>query len=237
MLYPQASICRRKLAFLWKSVKISDILCKLVFRIMAPRRHHFKNLKNHWPNLLNIQSSSNTQNNIISSKVAKTHYISELQLNLLKHLNMCYCSFSKISIKRKALLQENFDLTKKIDFFGHITLESLLVSAWNLTCARFTKFERRRKSSTLLTLVTLVMSLQSSLWPSLSWCDAMMSLQFIHVHSFVCRGRLRNLQSDCSNVGLHCVTVTWQQIFKGSLQVTVANVLVHLIVVCRHVWQ
>jgi len=151
MLYPQASICRRKLAFLWKSVKISDILCKLVFRIMAPRRHHFKNLNNHWPNLLNIQSSSNTQNNIISSKVAKTHYISELQLNLLKHLNMCYCSFSKISIKRKTLLQENFDLTKKIDIFGHITLESLLVSAWNLACARFTKFERRLKSSTLLT--------------------------------------------------------------------------------------
>jgi len=46
-----------------------------------------------------------------------------------------------------------------------------------------------------------------------------MSLQFTYVGSFACRGRLRSLRGDCSTVGLYCVTITWQQIFKGLLQV------------------
>jgi len=48
---------------------------------------------------------------------------------------------------------------------------------------------------------------------SLFWCQAMMSLQFTHVRSFVCGGRLQKLRADCSTVGLYCVTITWQRIF------------------------
>jgi len=40
-----------------------------------------------------------------------------------------------------------------------------------------------------------------------------------YIRSFACKVRIRNLGTDCSTIGLHCVT-TWQQIFKGSLQVT-----------------
>jgi len=36
---------------------------------------------------------------------------------------------------------------------------------------------------------------------SLFWCHALMTLKFTHVRSFACRGRLRNLQADCSTVG------------------------------------
>jgi len=43
---------------------------------------------------------------------------------------------------------------------------------------------------------------------SLFWCDAVMGLQFTHVCSFACRGRLWNLRADCSTVGLYCVKNT-----------------------------
>jgi len=49
-----------------------------------------------------------------------------------------------------------------------------------------------------------------------------MSLQFTHVHSFCLQTQtLRNLPEHFSTVALRCVTITWQQIFKGSLQVTI----------------
>jgi len=54
-----------------------------------------------------------------------------------------------------------------------------------------------------------------------------MSLQFTHIPSFACRGGLRKSRSDCSAVGLYCVTTTWQQILKNSLYITVADVLLH----------
>jgi len=42
--------------------------------------------------------------------------ITELQLNLQSHINICCCSFNKILIKReKAVLQENFDSTINFD--------------------------------------------------------------------------------------------------------------------------
>ena len=50
----------------------------------------------------------------------------------------------------------------------------------------------------------------------------MLSLQFIHIRSFACRGRLRNLRAVGSIVGLYCVTITWQKILKARLQVTVS---------------
>jgi len=46
------------------------------------------------------------------------------------------------------------------------------------------------------------------------WCHAVMSLQFTHVRSVPCRGRLRNLLADCSILGLDCVTIAWQQTWK-----------------------
>jgi len=52
-----------------------------------------------------------------------------------------------------------------------------------------------------------------------------MSLQFTHVPSFVCRGGLRKSRADCSTVGLYCATMTWQQIFKISRYIAVAGVL------------
>jgi len=49
------------------------------------------------------------------------------------------------------------------------------------------------------------------------WYHAVLSLQFTHVPSFVCRGGLRKSRADCYTVGLYYVTITWQQICKGSL--------------------
>jgi len=43
----------------------------------------------------------------------------------------------------------------------------------------------------------------------------------------------RNLRSDCCAVGLYCVTITWQQMFKGSRQVTLAGVLLRMTVELR----
>jgi len=54
------------------------------------------------------------------------------------------------------------------------------------------------------------------------------SAQFAHVRSFVCRGRLRNLVADCCALGLYCVAITRQQIFKCSLQITVASIFPHV---------
>ena len=41
------------------------------------------------------------------------------------------------------------------------------------------------------------------------------------------RRRLQKSRADYSTVGLYCVTITWQQIFKSSLYITVAGVLLH----------
>jgi len=38
-----------------------------------------------------------------------------------------------------------------------------------------------------------------------------LNLQATHVRSFSCTGRLRNLQANCSVVGLYCVKITVQQ--------------------------
>jgi len=61
----------------------------------------------------------------------------------------------------------------------------------------------------------------------------LMSLQYTHVRSFGCRGRLRNWKADCFMVGLYCVTITWQQIFKGPLQI-MAGALPHVAAERRH---
>jgi len=61
-----------------------------------------------------------------------------------------------------------------------------------------------------------------------------MNLEFTDVRSFACRGRLRKVPSDCSTVGISCIKITWQQIFKCSLHVTVAGDLLHVTVERRH---
>ena len=60
------------------------------------------------------------------------------------------------------------------------------------------------------------------------------NLQFNHVHSFFYRGRLRNWQAYCFVIGLYCVTIRWQQIFKGSLQIMVKGVSRHVTVERSH---
>jgi len=46
--------------------------------------------------------------------------------------------------------------------------------------------------------------------------------------------QLAKVASRLFTVGLYCVTITWQQIFKGSLQVMVVGVLPHMKVELRH---
>jgi len=64
--------------------------------------------------------------------------------------------------------------------------------------------------------------------------SCMMSLRFTQICSFGCRGTLQNFREDCSNVGLNCVTITWQHICKGSLQLTVVGILPHVTDGNRH---
>jgi len=52
----------------------------------------------------------------------------------------------------------------------------------------------------------------------------------VHSCLLLCLQRgLRKLRADCSAVGVYCVTTTWQQIFKSSLYITVAGVLLHTV--------
>jgi len=64
-----------------------------------------------------------------------------------------------------------------------------------------------------------------------------MSLQITPVRSYASKGRWSNLRAVCSTVGLYCVTTTWQQIFIGSLQVTIESVLPHVTVEKHTFWQ
>jgi len=75
----------------------------------------------------------------------KPTIIRELQLNMQKHINICCFSFNKVSMNKKTLQQENFDLMINFDFFDLITWDSLMVWAWNLVCGRFMNFQNGRK--------------------------------------------------------------------------------------------
>jgi len=56
---------------------------------------------------------------LLRQKSQQAHFsITELQLNLQKHVTICCFSFNKISINRKkTVLQENFDLMISFDIF------------------------------------------------------------------------------------------------------------------------
>jgi len=59
---------------------------------------------------------------------------------------------------------------------------------------------------------------------SLFWRHAVENVEFTpYVRYFACKVRLQNLPANCSTVGVNCVPINWQQTFKGSLQVTVAD--------------
>jgi len=82
-----------------------------------------------------------------------------------KKINICCCSFNKISMKRKKSAAKNFDLTINFDvminfhFFDLITWDSLMVWAWNLVCGRFMNFQNGREFLTLLTFVSDLVAL------------------------------------------------------------------------------
>ena len=100
------------------------------------------------------------QNNIIMSEIAiNPVIITELELNLQRHINVCCCSFNKISIlqrkicaakivwpKKNFVIMTNFDL-----FFDLITWDSLMVWEWNVVCGSFINFRKGRKILTLMT--------------------------------------------------------------------------------------
>jgi len=68
----------------------------------------------------NIQTPSRGQNNIISAEVATNPLFLKLHLNLQKHSDSYFCSFKKISMRRKkTVLQDKFDL--KINFVFFLT--------------------------------------------------------------------------------------------------------------------
>jgi len=71
---------------------------------------------------------------------------------------------------------------------------------------------------------------------SLFWCYALMSLQITPVRYYACRGGWSNLRAVCS-VRVYCVTITWQQIFKGSLQVKAESILPHVTIEKHISWQ
>jgi len=60
-----------------------------------------------------------------------------------------------------------------------------------------------------------------------------LSLQFTHVRSFCLEKQVAKAGSGF-NVGLYCVTTTWQQIVKSSLHIMIAGILLHVTVERRN---
>jgi len=58
--------------------------------------------------------------------------------------------------------------------------------------------------------------------------------KFCAGYATACRGKLPNLRADCFTFGLYRVIITWQQIFKRSLQITILGVLLHVTLEHRH---
>ena len=64
---------------------------------------------------------------LLRQKSQQTHYYYRIATKLQKHIKSCCCSFNKVPMKKKTLLQENFDLTINFEFFDLITWDSLMV--------------------------------------------------------------------------------------------------------------
>jgi len=57
---------------------------------------------------------------------------------------------------------------------------------------------------------------------------------WVYVRSFPGKSWLRSLRAVCFTIVLYCTAITWQQIFKGLLEVTVVGVLLHVTVERKH---
>jgi len=53
-------------------------------------------------------------------------------------------------------------------------------------------------------------------------------------YATACKGKLPKLRADCFTVGLYRVIITWQQIFKCPLQVTILGGLLEVTLERRH---
>jgi len=70
---------------------------------------------------------------------------------------------------------------------------------------------------------------------SLFWYHAVMSFQFTESAPLPAKAGCETCERIvCSTISLCCITITWQQIFKGSLQVAGSSVLPHVTVESRH---
>ena len=98
------------------------------------------------PSVISINEKWPKQHYYVRSR-KKSSIMSEFQLNLQKHVNICCCSLYKVKTNcatRTFDLTTNFYLMINFDFFDLITLVSLIVWAWNLVYARFMSFEKGR---------------------------------------------------------------------------------------------
>ena len=93
---------------------------------------------------------------LLRQKLQQTHYYYRISTKLAKHINICFCRFNKVSMKRKNFTarkfwpNHKFCLMINLDFFYLITWASLMVRAWNLVCGRFANFQNGRQILTLL---------------------------------------------------------------------------------------
>ena len=76
----------------------------------------------------------------------------------------------------------------------------------------------------------VLFALNQTFWTPPNFCPP----NFWAGYATVCRGKLPNFRADCFTVGLYRVIMTWLQIFKCLLQVTMLGVLSHVTLGCRH---
>jgi len=85
--------------------------------------------------------------------------------------------------------------------------------------------------------VQFTFSLQFPITNTLNSIHVMVQKYHNTVHSWplIClQKQVAKLGTDCSTFGLYCVTITWQQIFKGSLQVAAISILLPVTVEQTH---
>jgi len=121
-------------------------------------------------------------------------------------------------VTKNEIFLEELKLAAQFRSIGLSLAVADFVPVWHSHCTQ--------AKSTVLVLCTVMML----------WCYAVMSLQITPVRSYASKGRWSNMRAVCSTVGLYCVTTTWQQIFIGSLQVTLESVLPHVTVEKHTFW-
>jgi len=93
------------------------------------------------------------------------------------------------------------------------------VTPQNFRIYRHLCFERRyHKQNSVIRLKSNILTPTKFFGPPNAWAG----------YATACRGKLLNLREGCFAVGLYRVIITWQQIFKYSLQVTILGALSHV---------